>query len=195
VKERVFVLSIPDYGYTPFGKNNQPQISAGIDAFNAVNKSIAEKLGVAYVNITDISRNGLAEPDLVAPDGLHPSGKMYSLWVERILKGATISEGSGDNKENEPNEVTGVEDVQFGVQLYPNPFDNKLTVQNLLYLEQPVTISIVDSKGAVALQQRLLQIDMTEIDTTSLQNGAYICQVEERDGRKFTAHVAKGVNR
>lgn len=83
-KSRVFVVSIPDYGYTPFGKEKQQTISAGIDAFNAVNKSIAQKLGVKYISITDISRKGLAEPDLVATDGLHPSGKMYSAWVERM---------------------------------------------------------------------------------------------------------------
>ena len=83
-KSRVFVVSIPDYGYTPFGKDKQQTISAGIDAFNAINKSIAQKLGVKYIDITDISRKGLAEPNLVAGDGLHPSGKMYSAWVERM---------------------------------------------------------------------------------------------------------------
>lgn len=84
-KSRVFVVSIPDYGYTPFGKEKQQAISAGIDAFNAVNKSIADKFGVKYIYITDISRKGLTEPDLVAADGLHPSGKMYSAWVARML--------------------------------------------------------------------------------------------------------------
>lgn len=85
-KSKVFVLSIPDYGYTPFGREKQAQISEQIDAFNAVNKSVTEKNGVSYVNVTDISRRGLKDPDLVAEDGLHPSGKMYGLWVERILK-------------------------------------------------------------------------------------------------------------
>lgn len=83
-KSRVFVVSIPDYGFTPFGKDKQQTISTGIDAFNSVNKSIAQKLGVKYIYITDISRKGLTEPDLVAGDGLHPSGKMYSAWVERM---------------------------------------------------------------------------------------------------------------
>jgi lysophospholipase L1-like esterase len=87
---RVFVLSIPDYGYTPFGKNNQETISKGIDAFNAANKSIAQQLGVKYINITDISRRGLTEPDLVAFDGLHPSGKMYSEWIQRIIADAKL---------------------------------------------------------------------------------------------------------
>ena len=85
MKSNVFVLSIPDYGYTPFGKENQVKISEGIDAFNAINKSITEKLGVKYYSITDISRQGLARPELIASDGLHPSEKMYTLWVERIL--------------------------------------------------------------------------------------------------------------
>lgn len=89
-KSSVFVLSIPDYGYTPFGKENQTKISEGIDAYNAVNKSISDKYGVKYFNITDISRRGLAEPDLVAADGLHPSEKMYSEWVAAILKDITI---------------------------------------------------------------------------------------------------------
>jgi lysophospholipase L1-like esterase len=85
-KENVFVVSIPDYGYTPFGKPKQPEISKAIDHFNEVNKSIAGKMGVKYVSITEISRLGLDQPDLVAEDGLHPSGKMYSKWVEQIVK-------------------------------------------------------------------------------------------------------------
>ena len=89
-KSSVFVLSIPDYGYTPFGKENQTKISEGIDAYNAVNKSISDKYGIKYFNITDISRRGLAEPDLVAADGLHPSEKMYSEWVELILNETNI---------------------------------------------------------------------------------------------------------
>lgn len=83
---KVFVLSIPDYGFTPFGNNKQEEISSAIDSFNVINKSIAEKKGVKYINITDISRQGLNDPSLVAEDGLHPSGKMYRLWVDRILK-------------------------------------------------------------------------------------------------------------
>ena len=85
-KENVFIVSIPDYGYTPFGKPKQTEISKAIDQFNAVNESIANRMGIKYVSITDISRLGLDQPNLVADDGLHPSGKMYSMWVERILQ-------------------------------------------------------------------------------------------------------------
>jgi len=88
-KSKVFVVSIPDYGYTPFGKPKQPSISRDIDLFNAANKEITEKAGVHYINITDISRKGFDDPTLVASDGLHPSGEQYKQWVERIR--ATLS--------------------------------------------------------------------------------------------------------
>lgn len=84
-RESVFVVSIPDYGYTPFGQPNLPQISKAIDEFNTVNKAITDKKGIRYVNITDLTREGLTKPEYVAPDNLHPSGIMYTLWVERIL--------------------------------------------------------------------------------------------------------------
>lgn len=83
-RNRVFVVSIPDYGYTPFGKDRQEKISAEIDEFNSINRSIAEKHDVKYFYITEISRNGLRDPELVASDHLHPSGKMYDQWVELI---------------------------------------------------------------------------------------------------------------
>ncbi len=85
-KENVLVVSIPDYGYTPFGKPKQEAITVAIDQFNAINQSISKKAGVAYVNITDLTRQGLDHPEYVAADGLHPSGKMYALWVDRIIK-------------------------------------------------------------------------------------------------------------
>ena len=82
---RVFVLSIPDYGFTPFGQANQPAITAGIDAFNKINQAISRKYQVAYIDITDISRKGLEDASLIATDNLHPSGSMYAQWVTRIL--------------------------------------------------------------------------------------------------------------
>lgn len=86
-KKNVFVVSIPDYGYTPFGKAKQEKISEELDQFNAINKRIAAKYGVKYFNITEISRKGLEDAELVAGDGLHPSGKMYAQWVEVIYSG------------------------------------------------------------------------------------------------------------
>ncbi len=84
-KNRVFVVSIPDYGFTPYGQSNQQGISAQLDQFNAANLQITQAAGIQYFDITPISRQGLADPDLVANDGLHPSGKQYAAWVELML--------------------------------------------------------------------------------------------------------------
>jgi len=78
----VFVVSIPDYGFTPFGSGNQKIISAEISNYNRINKEITDSFNISYINITPISQMGLTKPELAAADGLHPSGAMYKLWVE-----------------------------------------------------------------------------------------------------------------
>lgn len=85
-KDRVFVVSIPDYGFTPFGQPKQEAITRALNEFNAINERISRAHGVTYVQITDISREGLSKPELVAGDRLHPSGVMYTRWTERILQ-------------------------------------------------------------------------------------------------------------
>lgn len=84
-KNRIFVLSIPDYSVTPFARNSEVQKTAGeIDSFNLANKTIAMQLGVNYLDITHISREAKTDPSLIASDGLHPSGKQYKLWAELL---------------------------------------------------------------------------------------------------------------
>lgn len=90
-KENVFVVSIPDYGFTPFGQPKQQQITKALDEFNAINKKITEKAGIPYFNITDISRKGFDQPDLVAEDRLHPSGKQYTMWAELVMKSLKVN--------------------------------------------------------------------------------------------------------
>ncbi|WP_010229586.1 SGNH/GDSL hydrolase family protein [Gillisia marina] len=80
-KEGVFVVSIPDYGATPFGASNAEEIGREIAEFNAVLKKVTDQFGLSYYNITPISKMGKSDRSLVANDGLHPSGKMYTLWV------------------------------------------------------------------------------------------------------------------
>lgn len=83
---KVFVVSIPDYGVTPFGMTRNPEeIAEEIDEFNAANLEISDSLNVTYFNITPISRQAENNPDLIANDGLHPSGEMYRLWVKLML--------------------------------------------------------------------------------------------------------------
>ena len=84
--QHVFVVSIPDWGVTPFGRNSpKKSISEQIDLFNAVKKEETEKRGILFVDITPISRQAINDPSLIAGDGLHPSGKMYQLWTVKII--------------------------------------------------------------------------------------------------------------
>jgi len=84
--KRVIVLSIPDWGYTPFAASQDIEpISLQIDEFNAVNLEETQSAGAYYVDVTTISRMGLDDFELIAPDRLHPSGKMYTLWAEKTL--------------------------------------------------------------------------------------------------------------
>ena len=89
-KDRVIVVSIPDYAFTAFGQKSEDpkKISAEIDQYNAFAKQIATENGVLFQNITDITRRGLTDPSLVANDGLHPSGKAYRLFVDRLFQKA-----------------------------------------------------------------------------------------------------------
>lgn len=84
-KKNVYVLSIPDYGFTPFGRRKQEQISVRIDEFNAIVKAVSTEMGLTFIDITPISRLGFDQKELVANDGLHPSGKMYSDWVKELI--------------------------------------------------------------------------------------------------------------
>jgi len=88
-KAKVFIISIPDYSVTPFaGYNSASQLSQivkEIDEFNAINKTESSNENVNYLDIIDISRRAASDSSLLAPDGLHPSAKMYGLWIERLL--------------------------------------------------------------------------------------------------------------
>ena len=83
--DRVFVVSIPDYGYTPFGQNNQANISQALAGFNAACAELTLAAGIAHYNITPISQQWPSAPDWVAPDGLHPSAAQYAAWVASFV--------------------------------------------------------------------------------------------------------------
>jgi lysophospholipase L1-like esterase len=85
--EGVFVLSIPDWGVTPYGELKEiDSISDEIDRYNRlVQKTCLEK-GVKFYYITDISRKVNLIDGLLASDGLHPSALMYAMWVDKIIE-------------------------------------------------------------------------------------------------------------
>ena len=83
-KNNVIVVSIPDYAYTPYG-NGSTTISTEIDSYNSFAENYCNANNITFVNITDITRLGLVQPELVTTDGLHPSAIAYAKFVERIL--------------------------------------------------------------------------------------------------------------
>jgi lysophospholipase L1-like esterase len=116
-QQRVFVLSIPDYYYTPVG-----QVFSGgseqIDQFNLASRVICGARGIAYYDITGISRN--EDEVMVASDGLHPSGYQYSLWVQRIMQSV-------------PRLVTAVDETVGAppMRLYPVPAAERIYLSGL----------------------------------------------------------------
>jgi len=90
-REYVIVVSIPDWGVTPFVVNDAKkrtgkQISNEVAAYNKVNEQIAKQANVHYIDIYPISQEAKNDPSLLALDGLHPSGKMYTKWAEKIIE-------------------------------------------------------------------------------------------------------------
>ena len=86
--DRVLVLSIPDWGVTPFGQasgRDTARIAAELDAYNAAAAAECARRGVAFVDITAASRSPGDQPDRLAPDGLHPSARAYADWTALAL--------------------------------------------------------------------------------------------------------------
>jgi lysophospholipase L1-like esterase len=85
--KRVMVLSIPDWGVTPFAtkQGREPELVAEqIDQFNQVNREETELLQAHYIDITRLTRDAAAEPDrFLVADQLHPSAEMYRDWATR----------------------------------------------------------------------------------------------------------------
>lgn len=95
---RVIVLSIPDWGVTPFAEGrDRARIAAEIDLFNRVAREETQRLGARYVDITGQSRAIADTPAAFAPDGLHYSGITYAEWARLALPSALAAAGAGAN--------------------------------------------------------------------------------------------------
>ena len=87
-KKHVFVISIPDWGTTPFAEGrDRKKIANEIDAFNTLKKEICLKHQVRFIEITEGSREVSSDLTLVAKDKLHPSGKEYAKWAKKLADG------------------------------------------------------------------------------------------------------------
>lgn len=85
-KDHVIVISIPDYGVTPYARlMDTEKISREIEVFNGINKALSIQYKIPYIDITPGSKKAKDMPALIAYDGLHPSEKQYENWVEQIV--------------------------------------------------------------------------------------------------------------
>ncbi len=83
--DKVFVLSIPDWGFTPFAEGkDRAQIAQEIDAYNAAAQEITVMHRCHFIDITDSTRANALKEDFLAEDQLHPSSKEYAVWAERL---------------------------------------------------------------------------------------------------------------
>lgn len=93
---RLIVLSIPDWGVTPFAEGrDRVAIGTEIDSFNRVARSMAAAAGSRFVDVTPISRLAATEPTLLAGDALHPSATMYRQWVDQVIPVAAAALSAG----------------------------------------------------------------------------------------------------
>lgn len=82
---RVVVLSVPDWGITPFAVDrDRKQVAEEIDLYNDVCKKSAAAFKANFINITTSQREDGSKTDFLAPDGLHPSGKEYKKWAAEL---------------------------------------------------------------------------------------------------------------
>ncbi|MHC0444157.1 SGNH/GDSL hydrolase family protein [Flavobacterium sp. 3-218] len=88
-RKNVVVISIPDYAYTPYGQalagDQSNKISAEITQYNNFAENYCNTNQIAFVSITEITREGLNSPSLVASDGLHPSESAYKMFVYKMM--------------------------------------------------------------------------------------------------------------
>ncbi|MEO8768880.1 MAG: SGNH/GDSL hydrolase family protein [Ferruginibacter sp.] len=90
--KRVFVLSIPDWGITPFAAQRDiNSIASEIDAYNSACKLITENFHCHYIDITASLRADGKQTDFIASDGLHPSGKEYAKWATKLSEAVSLN--------------------------------------------------------------------------------------------------------
>jgi lysophospholipase L1-like esterase len=160
VIEHVFVVSIPDYAYTPYGAGNT-NISQQIDQYNAVNKSVAEEYGIMYFDITPISREGINEPELVANDNLHPSALQYERWVDFMLSKLTLTLSNDALLHSKKKEL-----------IYPNPANQQLRI-NKDYIAANNSYKIYNQAGTLLLSGKA-EDAQSGIDISELKEGTYL---------------------
>lgn len=103
---RVVIVSIPDWGVTPFARTKERdmlRVAEEIDAFNSVVRIETTRASARFVDVTPISRLASHDPTMLAFDGLHPSASMYRLWAKLALGAAQTALGRGGSGVTAPH--------------------------------------------------------------------------------------------
>ena len=180
---RVFIVSIPDYAYTPFGQQsgNAAEISEELDEYNEFSRQVAEERGITYFNITPISRLGLQNPGFVASDGLHPSGVQYTEWVKIMLE-------SIDQQATHilPN---GKSDIDL--RIFPNPTNDVFFVElKELIPGEYCTIQLYAITGFLLVEERMTQ-NLHSITLANHPEGLYLLKITSR-GKQVVMKIQRG---
>ena len=182
-KKAVFVLSIPDYAYTPFGQeSNEESISKEINVFNNINRSITESYGITYINITRISRKGLTNPSLVATDGLHPSGEMYSEWVSLILEKISI-----ENITSHSNALP----YKFELKVFPNPVFDSIDFILSGELTGEINFFIYNTSGQLINTIKSTGQPVIRYNTSAIEPGIYFYNLITSKGESIQGKFLK----
>ncbi len=176
-RSRIFILSIPDYAYTPFGGGNA-RISEEIDAYNNIKRRVAGEYGIAFIDITPISREGLGNTSLVASDGLHPSEIQYRRWVEAIVPRLRIIQPlSGDG-------VQGL--TEADVRVYPNPAASTVYIDAA---EDISRISIFNSTGSL-VSDEMISSRPAKMDLSDLEPGIFTLWIYMENDEKIFRRIS-----
>ena len=168
---RLFILSIPDYAYTSYGRGNV-NTSKEIDDYNTIKKQVAAEYGIAYIDVTTISRLGLLRPSLVAGDGLHPSGTQYKEWVQEIIPRLDLDQIlSGNNL---------LFESENHVKVYPNPTSSKIHIDSNLDLNRA---RLFNTLGSLVYDQ-VLETKPAQLDLSHLDPGFYIIRLSTANSKQ-----------
>ena len=168
---RIFILSIPDYAYTTLG-GADPSISKEIDAYNSLKKRVASRYNIAFIDITPISRLGLGRPELVAGDGLHPSGQQYKEWVEQIMPRLDL-----------PLSLSAIDlsgTPEPALTVYPNPAVSDIQIFSTQELDR---IYLFNAYGAMLRDIQVHSLPL-EMKLSQLSPGSYVLWAIPSDSKK-----------
>ena len=182
-KSKVFIVSIPDWAYTPYGQqsSNPNQISAEIDQYNLFAKQIADNLQIAFFDITPSSRLGLQNPSYVAGDGLHPSGIQYTEWIKLILEFIDTQITSTNENQNHTLEVN----------LSPNPTSDIINIEfPASHSEPSFHVKVYNLTGKLMSEQSIVG-NSCEISLGDMPDGLYLIKINSGEYQSIKKIIKK----